>query len=105
VHGIMARVQDAWAKHGRPGAPRFIATLPCAFGRDTQQQVEESIAHYYAGGPSGGGADRQARPSPTSVEAVREIIAIQTELGTDEIIFRPAKLGADQVDLLAKAVS
>ena len=96
----MARVQDAWAKHGRPGAPRFIATLPCAFGRDTQQQVEESIAHYYAGG-----ADRQARPSPTSVEAVREIIAIQTELGTDEIIFRPAKLGADQVDLLAKAVS
>jgi len=94
VRGIMARVQDAWAKHGRLGVPWFIATLPCAFGRDAQQQVEESIAHYYGGRPSEG-TDRQARPSPTSVEAVREIIAIHTELGTDEIIFRPAKLGAD----------
>ena len=104
VQGIMARVKEAWSTHGRSGAPRFVATLPCAFGPDAQQQIEDSVAHYYGGRPSRG-ADRQARPSPTSAEAIREMVAMHTELGTDEIIFRPAKLGVEQVDMLAEAIS
>ena len=104
VQGIMARVNEAWSAHGRSGSPRFVATLPCAFGPDAQQQIDESIAHYYGGRPSRG-TDRQARPNPTSAEAIREIVAMHAELGTDEIVFRPAKLGADQVELLAEAIA
>lgn len=104
VRDIMASVKEAWSKHGRSGSPRFVATLPCAFGPDAQERIEESVTHYYGGRPSRT-ADRQSRSNPTSVEAVREMVAMHTELGTDEIIFRPAKLGVDQVEMLAEAIA
>ena len=104
VKGIMGKVLAAWAAQGRSGKPRFVATLPCAFGADAQQQIDEGIAHYYGGRPSRA-PDPSARPNPTSAEAVREMAAMHEELGTDEIVFRPAKLGPDQVDLLAAAIA
>lgn len=104
VRGIMERVNAAWVAQRRSGKPRFVATLPCAFGPDARRQIDDGIAHYY-GGRSTRAPDPSARPNPASAEAVRETIAMHEELGTDEIVFRPATLGPEQVDLLTDAIS
>jgi alkanesulfonate monooxygenase SsuD/methylene tetrahydromethanopterin reductase-like flavin-dependent oxidoreductase (luciferase family) len=104
VKGIMERVNAAWSANGRSGKPRFVATLPCAFGPGAEQAIDDSIAHYYGGRP-GRSAERKASTNPASAEAVREMIAMHEELGTDEIVFRPATLDLAQVDLLTAAIS
>ena len=104
VKGIMERVNAAWKKNNRSGSPRFVATLPCAFGPNAEQQLDDVIAHYYGGRPERGNEHRGSS-NPTSKEAVREMIAMHQELGTDEIIFRPAALDLLQVDQLTDAIS
>ena len=104
VRDIIAQVNEAWARHGRSGKPRFVASVPCAFGPNAREQIDQAIEHYYGGRPSRGGA-RQARGNPDSAEAVREFIAMHEELGTDEIVLRPARLDLAQVDKLTEAIS
>lgn len=104
VKSIMDRVNAVWKKNNRTGKPRFVATLPCAFGPKAEEQLDEAIAHYYGGRPERG-SERQGSNNPTSKEAVREMIAMHQELGTDEIIFRPAVLDLLQVDQLTNAIS
>ena len=104
VKGIMERVNKAWAANNRVGNPRFVATLPCAFGPRAEQQIEDAVAHYYGGRP-GRGSEHQSPANPASAEAVREMIAMHEELGTDEIVFRPATLDLAQVDQLTEAIS
>lgn len=103
VKDIMAKVQESWNKHGRSGKPRFIATLPCAFGPNANDAVNDAIGDYYGGRP-GAGAARQARPNPDSVDAVREILAMHEALGTDEVTFRPVIADIAQVDMLTTAL-
>jgi alkanesulfonate monooxygenase SsuD/methylene tetrahydromethanopterin reductase-like flavin-dependent oxidoreductase (luciferase family) len=103
VKGIMERVNTSWQEQGRTGKPRFVATLPVAFGPTAEQDIADAVGHYY-GGRAAAGATRQASANPTSAEAVREVIAMHDELGTDEVVFRPIKLGVDQVELLANAI-
>jgi alkanesulfonate monooxygenase SsuD/methylene tetrahydromethanopterin reductase-like flavin-dependent oxidoreductase (luciferase family) len=104
VKGIMERVNKAWAANNRVGNPRFVATLPCAFGPMAEQQIEDAVAHYYGGRP-GRGSEHQSPANPASAEAVRDMIAMHEELGTDEIVFRPATLDLAQVDQLTAAIT
>jgi hypothetical protein len=103
VGEIMERINTAWAEHGRTGKPRFIASLPCAFGPNAQSMLDEAIGHYY--GNRSGGSARLACPNPTSADAVREMVAMHEELGTDEVIFRSATLNLEQMDLLTQGLS
>ena len=103
VRDIVAKVNEAWAKHGRSGKPRFVASLPCAFGPDAQEQIDEAVAHYYGGRPSRGG-ERRVSLNPTSKGAVRELIAMLEGQGVDELVLRPARLDLAQVDLLTAAL-
>ena len=104
VKNIMERVNAAWMANSRSGNPRFVATLPCAFGSGAEQAIDEVIAHYYGERP-GRTIERKARVNAASAEAIREMIAMHEELGTDEIVFRPATLDLAQVDQLTKAIS
>ena len=75
----------------------------CAFGPDAEDAIARAIGDYYGGRPAAG-APRQGRSNATSAEAVRDAVRLHEELGTDEMIFRPAILDPDQVDRLAEAV-
>lgn len=100
---IMEKVNAAWTKHGRAGRPRYLATLPVAFGPDADDLLEEMIGHYY-GGRGDAGAPRRSAGNPNSESAVRDLIAMHEKLGTDEIVFRPTSFKSDQIDPLFEAV-
>lgn len=48
---------------------------------------------------------RVARANLTTPEAIREAIAFHRELGTDELILKPATLAPDQADRLTEVVA
>ncbi len=97
--GIMTRVEESWAEHGREGRPRVIVTLPCALGPGAEEAVTGAVAHYYGGDPS-----RQVRVQPTSPEIIRNAISMHEELGSDEIIFRPVTPDLEQIKRLTDAI-
>ncbi len=101
---IMGKVGEAWAKHGRSGNPRYLATLPVAFGANADDLLEEMIGHYY-GGRAAPGAPRRAAGNPNSQDAVRDMIKMHEELGTDELVFRTTSLEAGQLEPLFEVVS
>ena len=100
---VMEKVGAAWKKHNRPGSPRYITTLPVAFGPDADDLLEEMIGHYYGGRESSGGPRRSAG-NPNSQDAVRDLIKMHEDLGTDELVFRPTSLEPAQVDPLFEVV-
>jgi alkanesulfonate monooxygenase SsuD/methylene tetrahydromethanopterin reductase-like flavin-dependent oxidoreductase (luciferase family) len=101
---IVRQVHESWHKAGREGSPRIVVTLPCALGEGADEAVAEAIGDYY-GGRATAGAARQARPQPTSADAIRAGIELHEELGTDEIIFRPVTPDLAQVEALAEVIS
>lgn len=103
VGEIMSQVNEAWERHGREGKPRFVATLPCGFGPGGEAAVRDALSDYYGGRPNQA-ATRQARPNPSSVQEIEEIVAMHEELGTDEIIFRPVIAEIDQMDHLERGI-
>jgi alkanesulfonate monooxygenase SsuD/methylene tetrahydromethanopterin reductase-like flavin-dependent oxidoreductase (luciferase family) len=111
---IYDRVLAAWAEAGREGTPRFVGTVACAIGEVQALRTAESIDHYYHyRGPAqrGGSAPAAAAQSdsrnniPSSIPAIREILAACEQIGMDEVIVRPGVAEIDQVDKLAGLLS
>ncbi len=103
VKAIMAQVDESWRAASRMGKPRVIATVPYALGEGAEQAVADAVGHYYGGRTPYSGSIRTN--NPTSVQAVRDLIAAHEQLGTDELIFRPSALDPSQIDRLAEAIT
>ena len=110
ARGIYEQVLKAWSAEGRVGTPRFVGTVACAIGEAQAQQTAESIDHYYhyrgpvqRGGPVPRAASADSRNNiPSTITAIREVLAACEEIGMDEVIVRPGVAEIDQVDMLAE---
>lgn len=101
---ILRQVQASWQANNRPGTPRVVASMLTALGPGASEAVQHAFAGYYGGDPARI-ADRVARGNPTSPEAIRDAIKLHEDLGTDEVVLKPATLDPEQVDRLTEVVS
>jgi alkanesulfonate monooxygenase SsuD/methylene tetrahydromethanopterin reductase-like flavin-dependent oxidoreductase (luciferase family) len=101
---ILKQVDESWQANNRTGRPRIVASMLTALGPGATEAVTAAFAGYYGGDPARV-ADRVARGNPTSVEAIRDAIKLHQDLGTDELILKPATLDPEQVDRLTEVVS
>jgi len=101
--GILRSIDESWRAHGRAGRPRIVASMLAALGPGAEEAVRGAFADYYGGDPTRLEA-RVARANLTTPEAIREAIAFHRELGTDELVLKPATFGADQIDRLTEVV-
>jgi alkanesulfonate monooxygenase SsuD/methylene tetrahydromethanopterin reductase-like flavin-dependent oxidoreductase (luciferase family) len=92
-------LRAAWARHGRVGAPRALATSYVALGPHADRRAGDHLRHYYAF--TGDRADAIARSALTTPDAVRAVVAELAEAGCDELVLHPCDPDPGQVDLLA----
>ncbi len=111
ARGIFEEVLEAWSEAGRQGTPRFVGTVACAIGEAQAQQTAESIDHYYhyrgptqrSGPAPASAASADSRNNiPSTIPAIREVLAACEDIGMDEVIVRPGVAEIEQVDLLAE---
>jgi alkanesulfonate monooxygenase SsuD/methylene tetrahydromethanopterin reductase-like flavin-dependent oxidoreductase (luciferase family) len=111
ARGIYEEVVGYWREAGRTGDPRFVGTVACAIGDEQALRTAESIDHYYHyRGPAERNvpapkpaASRDSRNNiPSTVAAIREVLAACEQIGMDEVIVRPGVPELDQVDKLAE---
>jgi len=101
---ILNQIDASWKAHNRSGKPRIVASMLTALGPGATAAVTAAFAGYYGGDPSRV-ADRVARGNPTSADAIRDAIKLHEDLGTDELILKPATLDPEQVDRLTDVVT
>ncbi len=104
ARGILAQVDESWRTHGRAGRPRIVASMLTALGPGAEEAVRGAFADYYGGDPARLEA-RVARGNLTTPDAIREAMAFHRELGTDELILKPATLAPDQIDRLTEVIA
>ena len=102
--GILESIEESWRAHGRAGRPRIVASMLTALGPGAEDTVRDAFADYYGGDPARLEA-RVARANLTTPAAIREAVAFHRELGTDELILKPATLAPDQIDRLTDVVA
>jgi len=101
---ILRQVNESWKANNRTGNPRIVAAMLTALGPGAEDAVNAAFAGYYGGDPARVAA-RVARGNPTSAEAIRDAIRLHEDLGTDELVLKPAALDPEQVDRLTEVVS
>ena len=104
ARGVLQQVNDSWRRHGRGGRPRIVASVLAALGPGAEEALRGAFGDYYGGDPARLEA-RLARATLSTPEAIRNAIALHQELGTDELIFKPATLAPDQFDRLTEVVA
>ena len=104
ARGVLQQVNDSWQRHGRGGRPRIVASVLTALGPGAEEALRGAFGDYY-GGDSARLEARLARANLSTPEAIRNAIALHQELGTDELIFKPATLAPDQIDRLTDVVA
>jgi alkanesulfonate monooxygenase SsuD/methylene tetrahydromethanopterin reductase-like flavin-dependent oxidoreductase (luciferase family) len=96
-------VEAAWKEAGKPGRPRLVAALTCAWGRYGADRTAESVRSYYAF--RGESARNMEMNVPSTSKALREAVRAYEEIGCDELILEPGHADLDQLDNLADFVA
>jgi alkanesulfonate monooxygenase SsuD/methylene tetrahydromethanopterin reductase-like flavin-dependent oxidoreductase (luciferase family) len=95
-------VAAAWKEAGRPGEPRFVGGLYCAFGGDAPERAAAYVRDYYAfAGPQ---AEAMARAIQTTPEAVQRSMQAFNDIGMDELVLWPCVPDVEFYDRLAELV-
>ena len=102
--GVLQQVNDSWQRHGRGGRPRIVASVLTALGPGAEEALRGAFGDYYGGNRARLEA-RLARANLSTPEAIRNAIALHQELGTDELVLKPATLAPDQIDRLTEVVA
>lgn len=93
---------QAWKEAGRPGRPRFVASVYWGLGPNAAERAGAYIRNYYAfTGPM---AEQIASSVPSTPEAMKGAIQAFADIGVDELICWPCIPDLDQVDRLAELV-
>lgn len=102
--GVLRQVNESWERHGRSGRPRVVASVLAALGPGAEDAIRDAFADYYGGDPARLEA-RLARANLSTPESIRDAIALHRDLGTDELILKPATLEPDQYERLTDVVA
>ena len=102
--GVLKQVNESWQRHGRSDRPRIVASVLAALGPRSEEALRAAFADYYGRDPARLAA-RLARANLSTPEAIRDAIALHRELGTDELILKPATLAPEQFDRLTEVVA
>ena len=102
--GVLQQVNESWQRHGREGRPRIVASVLAALGPGAEDALRGAFADYYGSDPARLEA-RLARANLSTPEAIRDAIAFHRELGTDELVLKPASLAPDQFERLTDVVA
>ncbi len=96
-------VEAAWREAGKPGKPRLVAGLTCAWGAYGEARTAQSVRSYYAF--RGEAARTMEVRVPSTLKTMREAIRAYEEIGCDELILEPGLADLDQIDRLAEFVA
>ncbi len=102
VAELYRSVEEAWKTGGRPGRPRLVGAFYCGLGPNAAERSAPYLRSYY--GFMGPAVDNMLKALPTTVEAIRAVIAGYAAIGTDELILWPCIADLDQVERLADLV-
>lgn len=102
--GVLRQVNESWERHGRSGRPRVVASVLAALGPGAEEAIRDAFADYYGGDPARLEA-RLARANLSTPESIRDAIALHRDLGTDELILKPATLAPEQYERLTDVVA
>jgi alkanesulfonate monooxygenase SsuD/methylene tetrahydromethanopterin reductase-like flavin-dependent oxidoreductase (luciferase family) len=97
--------RGAWAEHGKPGRPRFVAGLFFALGPAAGDRALDALNRYYSSFPPEQAALIAKSVTTTSEEAVSSALRRFAEAGADELIMCPLISELDQVDRLADLIA
>jgi len=97
----VAKVEAAWSKAGRDGAPRKLALAYYALGDGAREHADSYLRDYY--GFLGDYADQIAASAATDDDTVKQYLGAFGDAGCDELILFPCNPDPQQVDLLAEA--
>ena len=103
VMGYFRVVEAAWKDAGKPGRPRLVAGLTCAWGAYGAARTAESIRSYYSF--RGEAARTMEVKVPSTPKTLREAFRAYEEIGCDELILEPGLADIDQIDHLADFVA
>ncbi len=103
VMGYFRTVESAWREAGKPGKPRLVAGLTCAWGQYTADRTAESIRSYYSF--RGEAARTMEVRVPSTPKTLREAFRAYEEIGCDELILEPGLADIDQIDRIADFVA
>lgn len=101
--GYYRVVEEAWKEAGKPGKPRLVAGLTCAWGAYGAARTAESIRAYYAF--RGDAARTMDVQVPSTPQALRDALRAYEEIGCDELILEPGLADLDQIDRLSDFVA
>ncbi len=96
-------VEAAWREAAKPGRPRLVAGLTCAWGAYAADRTTESIRSYYAF--RGEAARTMEINVPSTKRALREAVRAYEEIGCDELVLEPGHADLEQIDRLADFVA
>jgi alkanesulfonate monooxygenase SsuD/methylene tetrahydromethanopterin reductase-like flavin-dependent oxidoreductase (luciferase family) len=109
-----AIAEKVWADAGRAGRPLFVGSLACAIGEAEAQATADAGQRYYSyqggkpantPGQPGSSPAANASATPSTAEAIKELLKQCEDAGMDEVFVRPAGVtNPDQVDRLAEAL-
>ncbi len=98
-----AIVEDAWKEAGKPGRPRLVAGLTCAWGKYAADRTADSIRSYYSF--RGDAARRMNVLVPSDDKSLTEAFRAYEEIGCDELVLEPGIGDLEQIDRLADFVA
>ncbi len=96
-------VEAAWRDEGKPGKPRLVAGLTCAWGEYAAARTAHSVRSYYAF--RGEAARTMEVKVPSTLKTMREAIRAYEEIGCDELVLEPGLADIEQIDRLADFVA
>ena len=95
-------IETAWQDAGRPGKPRFVASLAYALGPQALERARPNILDYYAYlGPR---AELVANSILRTPESIKAAIGMFADLGVDEVILFPSLPDLDQFEQIVEVV-
>lgn len=94
--------QESWKAAGRPGKPRFVASMYYGLGANAAERAGSYIRHYYSFmGPM---AENLAKSVPTTPQAIKAAMQAFADVGADELMLWPCVPDLDGVDQLADLI-
>ncbi len=96
-------VESAWKESGKPGRPRLVAGLTCAWGAYAADRTAESIRSYYSF--RGEVARTMEINVPSTKKTLRDAVRAYEEIGCDELVLEPGHADLEQIDRLAEFVA
>jgi alkanesulfonate monooxygenase SsuD/methylene tetrahydromethanopterin reductase-like flavin-dependent oxidoreductase (luciferase family) len=102
VAELYRSVEEAWKTEGRSGRPRLVGAFYWGLGPNAAERSAPFLRSYY--GFLGPVAENMIKALPTTVEAIRDVIAGYAAIGMDELIAWPCIADLDQVERLADLV-